>query len=230
MVSSFITLASDDTGKQIRLDLVPQWYAKNNIKVYGQLSVRKEFQKNDWIRYVLKPSIAYSLDDKWSLRAGLGLLYTDNKDFQGFEIPNRFEIRPYQGIKYNYTLNSAWSLNVYGRVEERFDFNTQTKDSLDSLRLRLKVGTIYKFDAYRPGKYYRAMLSMEGFSTVSDVKHQINEKYRVILGLERSFNHNQKGQVEVSFEGQDSSYNQIYLRFVYYPTWGTLFNKIRRQD
>jgi len=230
MLSSFTTLASDDTGKQVRLDLAPQWYAKDSIKVYGQISVRKEFQENDWIRYVVTPSIAYSLDDEWSLRGGLGLLYTDNEDLNGFVIADRLEVRPFQGIKYNYTLNSAWSFNAYGRLEERFDFNTNTRESLNSLRLRLRLGTIYKFDALTSGKYYRARVSLEGFSTFSDVKHQINEKYRLALGLERSFNHNQKGQVEVSFEGQDRSYNQIYLRFVYYPTWGTLFNKIRRQD
>ena len=226
----FPFLLNGEVGKQVRIDVIPQWYSKDNIKVYGQISVRREFKNYDWIRYVLKPSIAYSLDDEWSLRGGLGLLYTDNKEINGFEIADRLEIRPFQGIKYNYIFNDFWSVNTYGRLEERFDFNTETEDSVNSLRFRLKVETIYKFDAYRPSRYYRAMASLEGFSAFTDVRHQTNEKFRFMIGLKRSFNHNQKGRIDISFERQDSSYSQVYLRLRYYPTWGTLFNKIRKQD
>ena len=229
----------DEIGKQIRVEVIPQWYSKDKVKIYGQISIRKEFNHNQWIRYVVKPSIAYSLDDFWSIRGGLGLHYTDNKDIQGNELPNRFEIRPFQGAKYNYAINKQWTLSVYGRLEERFDFNTQTKDSLNSLRLRLRVGGIYRFDALQAGKYYRAMFSYESFSTLSDVNYQGDEKHRLSIALERSFNHNQKARVEVTWENHgylysntnnQIEYDQIYLRLRYYPTWGTLLNKIRKQD
>jgi len=231
--------AEDKTGKQIRIDVVPQWYSKDKIKVYGQISIRKEFNYNDWVRYVVKPSIAYSLDDSWSLRGGLGLLYTDNKDLNGFVIPNRLEVRPFQGLKYNYAINKTWALSAYGRLEERFDFNTQTKESTNSLRLRLKISATYKFDALQTGKYYRLMFNAEGFSTLSEAIHQIDEKHRVSLAIERILSHNQKVKVEVTWENHGYIYSdktsqiefdQIYLRLVYYPTWGTLLNQIRKQD
>ncbi|RLA72239.1 MAG: hypothetical protein DRG24_03520 [Epsilonproteobacteria bacterium] len=242
-IVSVVTLnASEEIGRQVRLEVVPQWYSKDKIKVYGQISIRKEFNKNEWKRYVVKPSIAYSLGDFWSLRGGLGLLYTDNrgtKDNSGLVIADRFEIRPFQGLKYNYVLNEKWNIDTYGRLEERFDFNVDTKNSINSLRLRLRLRAIYRFSAYQSGKYYRAMFSWEGFSSLSGSTHQTDEKYRVTLGLERSFNHNQKGRVEVTWESQDYlysrdasqiEYSQIYLRVRYYPTWGTLLNKIRRHD
>ena len=229
--------AGDDIGKQVRLEVVPQWYSSNKIKIYGQISVRKEFHKNDWLRYVVKPSIAYSLSDTWSLRGGVGLLYTDNKNSNGYEIPDRFEIRPFQGVKYNYSLNEKWKIDTYGRVEERFDFNTDTKDSINSLRLRLRLRLVYKFNAYQSGKYYRAIFSAEGFTNTSDVTHETDEKYQFSLGLERSFNHNQKGRIELTWENQDAfyssgeiNYSKIYLRIRYYPTWGTVYNKIRQHD
>ncbi len=239
-IVSVVTLnASEEIGRQVKLEIVPQWYSKEKIKVYGQISVRKEFHKNDWIKYVVKPSIAYALDDSWSLRTGLGLLYTDNNDINNVEIADRFEIRPFQGIKYNYGINERWNVDVYGRLEERFDFNTDTGNSVNSLRLRLRLRAVYRFNAYRPGRYYRALVSWEAFSTSSAETHQMDEKYRFSLGLERSFNNNQKGRLELTFENQDYfltkddgkiQYNQIYLSVRYYPTWGTLLNKIRRQD
>ena len=230
--------ASEDVGKQVRLEVVPQWYAKDKIKVYGQISVRKEFQHSEWIRYVIKPSLAYSLGDNWSLRGGLGLLYTDNKSSENINIDDRFEVRPFQGITYNYKISNAWKLDTYARAEERFDFNTETWNSINSLRLRLRLRAIYKFNAYRNERYYRLLCSAEGFSTLTQETHQADEKYRVSLGLERSFNNNQKGRIEVTWESKDFnyfsskqvSYNQIYLRLIYYPTWGTLYNTLREQE
>ena len=228
---------AEDVGEQVRLEIVPQWYTKDKIKIYGQISVRKEFHENDYMRYVVKPSIAYSLSDAWNLRGGLGLLYTDNKDINGINVDNRFEIRPFQGIKYNYAFNEKWNLDVYGRVEERFDYNVQTKDSVNTLRLRLRLRGVYRFNAYQSGKYYRLMFGIEAYKSLSNLTHETDEKYQVSLGLERSFNHNQKGRIDLTWENQDTfysngsiNYSKVYLRLRYYPTWGTLFNKIRKQD
>jgi hypothetical protein len=233
-----LQLLAEDVEKQVRLEVVPQWYSGERVKVYGQMSVRKEFDQNDWIRYVLKPSLAYSLGDAWSLRTGLGMLYTDNKFPDENNIEDRLEIRPFQGITYNYKISDAFKLDTYGRVEERFDFSTQTWNSINTLRLRLRLRVIYKFNAYQKGNYYRTLLSVEGFSSLSEKKHQTDEKYRISLGVERSFSHSQKARVEVTWESKELNYlsshqvnyDQIYLRLRYYPTWGTLYNKLRKQE
>ena len=234
-----MTIFADEIAKQVRIDLVPQWYSKDALKVYGQISVRKEWHKTDWLRYVVKPSVAYSLDKYWSIRAGLGLLYTDNKPLENIDLNDRFEIRPFQGLTYNYKLSDSWKVDAYGRMEERFDFDTQTWDSINSLRLRLRLRIIYKFDAYRQGKYYRVMASGEGFSSLSQSTHQTDEKYRISFAVERSFSHSQKARLEMTWEAKEfhyfsssenATYDQIYLRFIYYPTWGTLYNKLRKQE
>ncbi len=232
--------ASDEVSEQVRFDINPQWYSKENIKIYGQIGVRKDFSENAWIRYVLKPSVAYSLSEGWQLKGGVGFLYTDNQNVNTIEIQDRLEIRPFQGINYIYELTDAWRMSCYGSIEERFDFDTQTRESVNSLRLRFKISTKYQFNAYQADKYYRAMLSWEGFSTIEGTAGQINEKSRLTLGLERSFNHNQKARIELSYEhndygylsnGKSTQYSNVIFRLRYYPSWGhVLLNRLKREE
>lgn len=127
-------------------------------------------------------------------------------------------------------------MQYYARLEERFDYNTGTWDSLNSLRFRLRLRSIYQFDAYRKGRYFRAMFSVEGFQTMEGTAGQINERSRVTMGLERSFSYNQRGRIEVTWERQDlgiwnKEYSDIYLKLSYYPAWGEVkANRVKAKE
>ncbi len=126
-------------------------------------------------------------------------------------------------------------MQYYGRLEERLDYNIETWDSLNSLRVRFRIRSIYQFNAYRKGRYYRAMLSWEGFYTVEGTAGQINEKSSLTLGLERSYSYNQRGRVEITWQRQDldlwnKEYSDIYLSLSYYPAWGDAYrNRVKEE-
>ena len=157
----------------------------------------------------------------------------DNNDV----LDNRLEIRPFQGINYSYDFLESWDVSMYGRAEERLDYNTVTWESQNSLRLRLRLRMSYIWDAYHVGRYYKATFGTEVFKTVSGEESQINEQSRISLGLERNFNMSQKVRFEVTWQRQvlfsitDTSYSDIYFRFRYYPSWGSVIkNKLRDSD
>ena len=229
-------LNAEEIGKQLNFDVNPRWYNKGNTKVFGEVGVRKEFINNDWTRYHVKPSVAYALGERWTALAGLGVTYTDNEELYSIPIEDRVELAPYQGISYGHDLFRQWAMHYYLRLEERFDFNTQTKESLDSLRLRFRIRAIYKFNAYEKGRYFRLLFGWEAFHTVEGTAGQINEKSRATLGLERSFSKNQMLKGEVTWERQhvdffNNEYSDIYLSISYYPSWGAVeSNQVKEEE
>lgn len=231
-----IFLQAQEIGKQLQLDINPQYYNNGNIKFFGDVGFRKDFTYSEWIRYTAKPTIAYGIGTYWTLLGGMGIIYTDNNDINNVEINNRIEVRPFQGVKFTHDLSARIKMQYYARLEERFDYNTETWESLNSLRFRFRIRSTYQFDAYRKGRYYRAMFSFEGFQTIEGTAGQINERSRVTLGLERSFNYNQRGRVEVTWERQELSfwnkeYSDIYLKLSYYPAWGEVRkNRVKNEE
>ena len=217
---------TEETGKQIWLDVNPRWYSKDDLKVTGVFGVRQSLNNIEWTKYVVKPSVAYSLSHGFDIGAGLGMNYTENIDVS---IPDRFAVIPFQGLNYVYLLNKKWKLNAYLRLEEKFDYDTTDWDSLNSLRIRLRLRAIYEFSAYQKERYYRATMSWEGFKTAAGDDGFITDKSRLTIGLERSFTRKQKGRIELTWQRQSlglasgdsfKDYSDIYLRVRYYPSWG----------
>ena len=240
LVSSLTLFAANDTGQQLWLDINPRWYSKDAIKITGVFGVRQSLNQKEWTRYVMKPSLAYSFNQHVNITAGLGVNYTDNIDVGSVVIDDRLAIIPFQGISYFHFIMDKWKMNYYFRVEEKFDYETAHWESRNSLRLRLRIRTMYEFDAYQSGRYYRATLSWEGFKTATGEDGFITDKSRVTVGLERSFNHNQKGRIELTWQRQSlglvsgdefNDYSDIYLRIRYYPSWGDVIkNKFWHAD
>ena len=219
----------EETGKQVWLDVNPRWYSKDDLKVTGVFGVRQSLNEKEWTKYVVKPSFAYSLSHGFDIGAGLGLNYTKSIDVDAVNLPDRLAIVPFQGLNYIYLLNKKWKLNTYLRLEEKFDYDTDKWESLNSVRVRLRLRAIYEFAAYQKERYFRATLSWEGFKTATGKDGFITDKSRVTLGLERSFTHNQKGRIELTWQRQSlglvsgdafDDYSDIYLRVRYYPSWG----------
>jgi len=232
--------AEEDVGKQIWLDVNPRWYNTSHLKITGEFGIRRELTQKKWTRYGIKPSVAYSVLDGLDIGAGVGVNYTDNIDKNTVEIDNYLAIIPFQGLNYIHPLSEKWKMNYYLRIEEKFDYNTQTWESLNSLRVRFRIRTLYEFDAYQTGRYYRATLSWEGFNTVNGDDGLLTEKARVSVGIERNFSYRQKVRLELTWqnqslafyrENQTNNYNEIYLRLRYFPSWGTVIrNKFRDSD
>ncbi len=150
---------------------------------------------------------------------------------------NTLELRPFQGMSYNYGFSDQWNVNIYGRVEERFDFDTQTWESQNSIRLRLRLRTAYTWDTLGDNRYYKVLLGVEAFKTVRGEVSQLNEQSRLTLGVERNFNKNQRVRLEVTLQQQtlftikDKTYSDVYFRIRYYPSVGdSLINKWRNRD
>jgi len=232
--------SADETGKQLWLDINPRWYSKGDLKVTGVFGVRQALNQTEWTRYVVKPSVAYSLSHGFDIGAGLGMNYTNNIDVDAVDISDRFAVIPFQGVNYVYLINKRWKLNAYLRLEEKFDYNTDDWDSHNSLRVRLRLRGIYEFDAHQKERYYRATFSWEGFKTTGGNDGFTTDKSRLTLGLERSFTHDQKARIEVTWQRQNlglisgdsfDDYSDIYIRVRYYPSWGDVIkNKFWHSD
>ncbi len=232
--------AEEEIGQQVWIDVNPRWYNSAHLKVTGQFGVRQDFSQKQWTQYVIKPAVAYSLLDGFDVSAGLGVHYTDNINEQPYSPTHDLAIIPFQGLNYVQPLTANWRMNYTLRFEEKFDRNNQTGESLNSFRLRFRLRTLYQFDAYQKGRYYRATLSWEGFETIYGRNGLISEKSRVTVGVERSFNHQQKVRLELTWQYQNLSpntdvpgknYSDIYLRLRYYPSWGAILgNRLRDSD
>ena len=221
--------AQEEIGKQVWIDVTPRWYTTEHLKIKGEFGIRKELNNYDWLSYVASPSAFYALFHGLNIGGGLGMKYTKTADTNNVVLDDRFEFVPYQGVNYTHSLSQRWKLNYYFRLEEKFDYNTQTWTSLNSLRMRFRIRAMYDFNAYQEGRYYRATLSWEGFKTLSGEDGLFTKKSRVTLGFERSFSHAQKGRVEITWQRQSfgidsgtdiNDYSDIYFRLRYYPSWG----------
>ena len=105
------------------------------------------------------PQVRYNLGKKVFVIGGLGGYYTFNQ-----VIDDRLEIRPFQGIMAKWPAIGNAALENYLRLEERVEFDTDNWNSKISLRLRLRLMFIYKFNAMEESRYWRILAGLEGFA------------------------------------------------------------------
>ncbi|MCK4774370.1 MAG: DUF2490 domain-containing protein, partial [Candidatus Krumholzibacteria bacterium] len=113
----------------------------------------------------------------------------------------------------------------YLRLEERFDFNTETWNSLNSLRLRYRLRVRYQWSAAQLERHWAATASGEVFVTLAGEEGQQQEEIRVTAGIERSFSRSRRLRMEITWQ-QESLYfrpgeriNEFYLRIRLYRRW-----------
>ena len=230
------TLQAAEEEDVVALEFYPQWLSEEDYTVQGNIGIEKDFRSNDWVEYYTKPSIAYALDNNWALHGGLGLYYTDNKDSD-----NNFEIRPFQGISHFHPLSEKWKLSTYFRAEERFQYNTNTRDKETTLRLRLRFRTDYMFNPLSTkDTWHKLTLGVEGFRSNNDddsntgIQDYYTYESQVTLGLSRNLSEQKRVRFEVSWKYQvppgdisESSVNTFYFKIQYYPIWGGILgNKL----
>jgi hypothetical protein len=151
----FPVIASAQSGenisKQIWIDVNPHYYLNPKSKIYGDMGVRREFENNGWWRLVLRPSYRTWLGGRFYFSAGLGNFFTFNEI-----IANRWELRPFQGVQFNWP---QWKtpLSHYIRLEERFDFNLNTWNSQNSAQIHghMNLKMVHGFKVHKAKNYSR---------------------------------------------------------------------------
>ena len=214
--------SENNFSKQIWIDLNPSYYFNPGLQLFGDIGVRKEVENNGWMRFVIRPSLRTWLGSKFNFYTGVGSFYTFNK-----LITNRWEIRPFQGIS---TRWPDWEIPIhhYFRIEERFDFNTETWKAQSSIRVRYRLSASYKWDAVQYDRFWQATFSIEPFFTLVGNQGQFQEQVRVTAGLNRSFAYDSRIRFEITWQQEQLFFkpedlvSNIYLRFRWFQNWGKI--------
>ena len=120
---------------------------------------------------------------------------------------------------------SRVNFDHYVRLEERFDFNTVTWNSVNSLRGRYRLRLRHLFAAARPDRFWRAFGSGEFFVTLAGEEGVQREQFRVTLGLERSFSRLMRIRAQVTWQQEElfflpsESADAVYFRLRVYQNF-----------
>ena len=220
VVLSMGVLASVARGsqQQVWVDYNPGWKVSEITRMSLDLGVRQQLEDQGYTRLVLTPGVDFKVK-KWKLTAGLANYYTLN---QG--VSDRWEIRPYQSASTIWP-NRRISLDHRVRLEERFDFNTTTWDSRNSLRGRYRLRFRYRLAALQRDQFWSLLASGELFYTFAGQEGQQQETTKASLGAERTFKHGRRLRFEVVWQQQGLIYDPentadvIYFRFRFLKSW-----------
>jgi hypothetical protein len=215
--------STSDVSKQLWFDLNPTLFKTLDLEYRGSFGVRKELGSGGWWRLIAVPQVRYNLGKKVFVIGGLGGYYTFNQ-----VIDDRLEIRPFQGIMAKWPAIGNAALENYLRLEERVEFDTDNWNSKISLRLRLRLMFIYKFNAMEESRYWRILAGLEGFATLTGEQGQFQEQGRASIAADRSLRDDIVLRFEITWQKQNGfiiqneSVNTIYFRLRLYYTWGEL--------
>jgi hypothetical protein len=213
-----VAQAGDFSSEQIWVDYNPSRSISKNAKLFGDLGLRGDLERSGWWRLVVRPSAVVTFG-RVRLAAGIGNFFTFSTI-----ITDRWEIRPYQGV-YVVWPNRRVAFDHYLRLEERFDFNTETWRSLNSVRLRYRLRGTVRWPAPPEDKYWGLAASVEAFELLTGSEGLQREQGRVTFGLERGLSHQRWVRLELSLQQQRALFrptdtiDDIFLRLRLYQRW-----------
>lgn len=209
---------AQEASRQLWLDYNPSWFLSEKVTIGGDVGYRTRIDVNQGFRLVLRPGV--DLPYKHVIfKAGIGNFWTITD-----EIDNRWEIRPYQGVGWVWP-RSKVNVDHLVRLEERFDLNTVTWNSANSLRSRYRLRLRYQFAVAKPDRFWRAYGSGEIFVTLAGEQGLQQEQFRVTMGLERSFSRLLRFRAQITWQQEevflvpDESTDDIYFRFRFYQNF-----------
>ena len=218
--------AQASTNGQLWVDVVPHLQIWDRFEHFGDYGVRIDFSDSTQNTIPVRPSFRYGLNDIVELHGGIGAFYT----FVEFG-NDQFELRPWQGVRFNWP--TVWRLHFkeFFRLEERFVWDTETKELDFSLRFRLAIGTAIPLTSsnstYVP-------ISFEGFGNVGEATVEaFRNRGRLSFGLGQQVGGPWVVEVQIilqtsrSTSDQDFTLNQEMLRIRLsrrgrLPWWGLL--------
>jgi len=195
-------LSQEDEGRIINNQLWGNYYQYYNFKpdwqFYGDAGLRSVLEEWTWFTAVVRPSIRWKKHQLWELHGGLGLFFTMDK-----EDVNTFEIRPFQGVRVNWPVFRSIKFNHYFRLEERFNFPTDTWVLEFSFRIRYRFALRANIYTFPDKSNIFLPASIEFFGNIGQ---QITEKFsnRSRLSLGAGYKMNDQWTFEFHFVAQFS--------------------------
>jgi hypothetical protein len=222
VIATGITRAQSRTrvDGQIWLDVNPAYYFNPHQQIYGDIGIRWDLEDKSWWRLVVRPSFRTCLGGRFYFSAGVGNFFTFNDI-----IDDRWEIRPFQGLSFNWP-NWKTPVSHYIRLEERFDFNMNTWKSRNLVRLRYQLGISYRWAVYQPGRFWQVTAVIEPFLTPNGQPSHFQEQVRASLGLDRSYTRDLFIRLELTWQQERIFFNAIekfsylYFRLRFTKSWG----------
>ena len=213
-----VSALANDVSPQIWFDYNPSHRLSPKVDIFGTAGIRWEMENDGWLRLVLSPSVGVPAG-KVRLSFGVANFFTFNE-----VIEDRWEIRPYQGVTVIWP-GGRLSVEHFLRLEERFDFNMENWNSLNSLRLRYLLRASYRWAAYEAGRTWKATASVEPFVTLTGQQGQQRELVRATVGVERTLSHDRRLEFDISWQQEslvfrpDEYVSDIFLRVRWFVRW-----------
>ncbi len=209
----------DDVVPELWLDYNPSYSLSPKVDLYGDVGARTEIESEGWWRFIVRPNVRYSVSDAVIVAGGIGSFYTLNQD-----IEDRWEIRPWQGV------TAVWprlpfQLQHVFRLEERFEFNTETWRSTNSLRARYRLRASKRWGGpFRASRFWRILGSIEGFATLGGDEGQAREQVRVTGGFETGTQSPWRFRLELTWQKAglligDGSFSSLFVRLRLFQNW-----------
>lgn len=187
-------------------------------RFYVDTGLRKQLEDQGYLRLVLGPGAEYYVNE-FKIAVGVGNYLTLNE-----VISDRWELRPYQSASVVWPKRRI-SLDHRVRLEERFDFNTESWNSINSLRGRYRFRLMYRLAAHQADQFWTLSASGEIFYTLAGSEGQFQEQTRAGLGVERTFRHGRRLRFEITWQQEglifdpDKNSDVIYFRFGLLRSW-----------
>jgi hypothetical protein len=175
---------SDQTDKkqanhQIWLDFYPHFYISEKLEYYGDAGYRTILNEEFWHRLYVRPSLRYHINNLWEFHAGVGLFYIITQ----LNV-NRFEVTPWQGIRFNWPRFKNLKFSSLLRLEERISFLTHNWSSSFDFRLRYKLSGQLTILATTEESFWFIPFYIElFFSVFDDIEEFFRNRGRVGGGL-----------------------------------------------
>jgi len=213
-----ISAQDDDVSQQIWVDYNPVWALPDSLELYGDVGLRTQLRDRGWRKLVVRPSIRGPVGQfRWS--GGVGGFFTRNDS-----VANRFEIRPFQGIAAIWPQRRIFHLEHYVRLEERFEWETDTWSLDASLRFRYRFQSRYSFSGPLENAEWQVLFHAEVFATLAGNAGQFDENVRIGAGLERALSPAWRAGLDLTWQRRGKPFSGghtegFYIRVRVFQRW-----------
>jgi len=186
---------------QVWLDYHKYYKFKPEWELFGDIGYRFIPKDFEWQTFLVRPSIRYFASSRWEVMGGVGFFQTFNKD-----LPNSFEIRPWQGVRLKWPSFEPIFFSHYVRLEERIYFPQEAQVEFN-FRFRYRIGV--KINVYQsPSKN---LIFIPGYAEVfvdfgPKIQETFSNRARFALGI--GYKTNKNWTFEFHFVGQNGRSGQ----------------------
>ena len=171
----------NNISKQIWFDYYQFHTVDVHFRYYGNIGIYGAVNHNKWLNVFIRPAVRWIVNQNLNYSGGIGLYYTDN-----FEMPNNSEFRIWEGISYVWPKFTDITFTHLVRMEQRFNFPTDTWDMEFNIRMRYKLSSkiFLHYINKKGGEFLYLPFSAElFFQTGEKITEQFNDKIRLTIGL-----------------------------------------------